>query len=204
MEPGFFLKGAAIGFSIAAPVGPIGVLCIRRTVRDGPWIGFLTGLGAATADAAYGCVAGFGLTAISGFLVRQQLWLGLVGGVFLCFLGVRAFFSRAPERASEAGAEQALAVYGTTLLLTLSNPSTILSFAAVFAGFGLGLSVNYGSAGALVLGVFLGSALWWLFLSGCVGLLRSRVDAKWMEAVNRASGAVLFSFGIWALYRALA
>lgn len=204
MEPGFFLKGVAIGFSIAAPVGPIGVLCIRRTARDGFWIGFLAGLGAATADAAYGCVAGFGLTAISGFLVRRQLWLGLIGGVFLCFLGVRAFFSRPPEKASPAGAEQVLAVYGTTLLLTLSNPATILSFAAVFAGFGLGVSVDYGSAGALVLGVFLGSSLWWLILSGCVGLFRSRVDSKWMETVNRASGAVLFSFGIYALHRSLA
>jgi threonine/homoserine/homoserine lactone efflux protein len=204
MEPGFFLKGVAIGFSVAAPVGPIGVLCIRRTVRDGFWIGFLAGLGAATADAAYGCVAGFGLTAISGFLVRRQSWLGLVGGIFLCFLGVRAFFSRPPDRVSPAGAERGLAVYGTTLLLTLSNPATILSFAAIFAGFGLGVSVDYGSAGALVLGVFLGSALWWLFLSGCVGLFRSRVDARWMVFVNHASGAVLFAFGIYALLRSLA
>jgi threonine/homoserine/homoserine lactone efflux protein len=204
MEPGFFLKGAAIGFSIAAPVGPIGVLCIRRTVRDGFPAGLLAGLGAATADAAYGCVAGFGMTAISGFLVRRQSLLGLVGGLFLCFIGARAFFAKTEERAATSGGDRLLSVYGSTLFLTLSNPSTILSFAAVFAGFGLGMSADYGPAAALVLGVFLGSSLWWLFLSGCVGMLRSRVDSRWMEAINRVSGVVLFSFGIYALHRSLA
>jgi len=203
MEPGFLLKGMAIGVSIAAPVGPIGVLCIRRTLRDGVWTGFLAGLGAATADAAYGCVAAFGLTAISGFLVRQQFWLGLVGGVFLCCLGVRAFLGRPAAQPAPAGSDPILAVYGCTLLLTLSNPSTILSFAAVFAGFGLGRSGDYRAACALVLGVFIGSALWWLILSGGVGMLRSRVDATWMRAVNRVSGGVLFAFGIYALGRSL-
>jgi threonine/homoserine/homoserine lactone efflux protein len=203
MEPGFFLKGVAIGFSIAAPVGPIGVLCIRRSLGDGVWIGFLAGLGAATADSAYGCVAGFGFTAISGFLVRQQLWLGLGGGVFLCHLGVRAFLSRPAAQAVSAGSDRALAVYGSTLLLTLSNPATILSFAAAFAGFGLGMSVDYRAAGSLVFGVFIGSALWWLILSGAVGMLRSRVDSKWMQTVNRVSGGMLFVFGIYALSRSL-
>ena len=90
-----FLKGLILGFAIAAPVGPIGVLCIRRSLADGQLSGFATGLGAATADALYGCVAAFGLTAVSGFLVKQQFWLGLIGGIFLCYLGMRTFFAKA-------------------------------------------------------------------------------------------------------------
>jgi threonine/homoserine/homoserine lactone efflux protein len=202
MELSFFVKGAAIGFSIAAPVGPIGILCIRRSLADGVWKGFSAGLGAATADAAYGCLAAFGLTAISGFLVAHEAWLGLFGGVFLCYLGARTFLSRPAQDAPAAGS-RFLSVYGSTLLLTLANPATILSFAAVFCALGLGTSADYLGAGALVLGVFLGSAAWWLALSGGVGLLRSRVNATWMRAVNRASGCVLFAFGIWALGRML-
>jgi len=200
MDPGFFLKGAAIGLSIAAPVGPIGVLCIRRSLADGTWAGFTAGLGAATADAAYGCVAGFGLTAISGFLVRHQVALGLAGGLFLGYLGVRTFASEPAPQAPEAGARP-LAVYGTTFLLTLANPATILAFAAVFSAVGLGISADYAGAARLVLGVFAGSALWWLVLSGGVGRLRSRVTPAWLRAVNRLSGCVLLAFGICALAR---
>src|SRR5688572_27162990 len=138
MDQSFFLRGVVIGCSIAAPVGPIGVLCIRRTLADGRRYGFASGLGAATADAVYGCVAGFGLTAVSDLLVSQQTWLRLIGGLFLCYLGAKSFFARpaaslaAPKGGALAGA------YVSTMLLTLTNPMTILSFAAVFAGLGLG------------------------------------------------------------------
>jgi threonine/homoserine/homoserine lactone efflux protein len=197
----FMMKGMAIGLSIAAPVGPIGVLCIRRSLRDGMAAGFVAGLGAATADAAYGAVAGFGLTAVSGFLIGQRFWIGLIGGIFLCYLGVRTFMSRpAAESAAEPGGSLP-AVYASTLVLTLANPATILSFAVIFAAFGLGAAVDYPAATSLVLGVFAGSALWWLALSGFVGLVRSRVKPAWMLAVNRASGAVLLAFGIYALSR---
>jgi threonine/homoserine/homoserine lactone efflux protein len=200
----FFLKGIVIGFSIAAPVGPIGILCIRRSLAEGPWIGLATGLGAATADAAYGCVAAFGLTAVSSFLVSQKFWLGLIGGAFLCYLGVRTFLSRPAEHAAAAVQTNGLfGAYASTLFLTLTNPMTILSFVAVFAGFGLGASPDYLAASVLVLGVFAGSALWWLILSGGVGSLRSRVKANWMQAVNRFSGALIFCFGLYALGRAL-
>lgn len=202
MEHGLFLSGAAIGFSIAAPVGPIGVLCIRRSLADGTLKGFSAGLGAATADAAYGCVAAFGLTAVSRFLNLHQAWLGLFGGAFLSYLGVRTFLSK-PALGAPAKDSGLLAIYGSTLLLTLANPSTILSFASVFSALGLGPAAGYRGAGAMVLGVFLGSALWWLALSGSVGLLRSRVNSAWMQWVNRVSGCVLLAFGIWALGRAL-
>lgn len=200
---GFFLKGLVIGFSIAAPVGPIGVLCIRRSLADGRLIGFATGLGAATADAAYGCIAAFGLTAISGFLVSQKFWLGLIGGVFLCYLGLRTFLSRPAAEAASVARAGLFSAYASTLFLTLTNPMTILSFVAVFAGFGLGASPDYVAAGVLVLGVFIGSALWWLILSGGIGSLRSRLSANWMQAVNRFSGALILCFGLYALVRAI-
>ena len=203
MDPAFFLKGAAIGFGVAAPVGPIGVLCIRRSIRDGAWEGFIAGLGAATADAAFGGVAGFGLTSISGFLVRWQFWLGLCGGAFLCCLGVRAFLDRAARSAAPVRGDRLTSIYASTLFLTLSNPATILSFAAIFAGFGLDLSSDYRNAGALVLGVFAGSALWWSVLSFGVGLLRSRVTPAWTRTINGVSGCVLLSFGFYAIFRSL-
>jgi threonine/homoserine/homoserine lactone efflux protein len=202
MDPTFFLKGIAIGFSIAAPVGPIGLLCIRRSLAGGQWVGLATGLGAATADAAYGLVAAFGLTAVSDFLVGQRFWLGLLGGAFLCYLGARTFAQKPAEQAAEARGDSLLAAYASTFLLTLTNPMTILSFVAVFAGFGLGSSPDYLAATTLVIGVFAGSALWWLLLSGGVGLFRSRIGPAWMQAVNRLSGAVIFGFGVYALVTA--
>ncbi len=189
----------AIGFSIAAPVGPIGVLCIRRSLTDGRLPGFVTGLGAATADAVYGCIAGFGLTAVSGFLVGQKFWLGLVGGLFLCWLGVRTLASKPAQQAAPVRAADLSSAYFSTFLLTLTNPMTILSFVAVFAGFGLGTSSSYLNAGALVLGVFTGSALWWFILSGSVGWFRSRIDSGWTSIINRLSGCLILAFGIYAL-----
>ena len=197
----FLLKGLAIGFCIAAPVGPIGVLCIRRSLAEGRAIGFATGLGAATADAAYGAVAAFGLTAISDFLVGQKFWFGLIGGIFLCYLGVRTFVSRPAEQAADIQGRGLPGAYGSTLFLTLTNPMTILSFIAVFAGVGFGTGKSYVNASTLLLGVFLGSAAWWLFLSTGVGLVRSRVNANWMRAVNRLSGAVICAFGVYSLSR---
>jgi threonine/homoserine/homoserine lactone efflux protein len=197
----FFLKGVVIGFSIAVPVGPIGILCIRRSLAHGPRVGLATGMGAATADAFYGGIAGFGLTAISAFLINERNWLGLIGGLFLCYLGVRTFVSKPEERASVQQSGGLLTAYSSTLLLTLTNPMTILAFVAIFAGFGLAAAPNYESAGVLVLGVFLGSALWWLMLSSGTGMVRSRVGTAWMRTVNRLSGSVIFAFGVYALLK---
>lgn len=195
----FILKGLVIGFSIAAPVGPIGVLCIRRSLAEGRQVGLATGLGAATADAAYGCIAAFGLTAVSSFLVGHRSWLGFLGGLFLCCLGVRIFISSPASRVAEIRGCGLLSAYLSTLFLTLTNPMTILSFVAVFAGFGLGASPDYLAAGLLVAGVFIGSALWWLLLSSGVALFQSRVGSGWMQAINRLSGCVIFAFGIYSL-----
>jgi threonine/homoserine/homoserine lactone efflux protein len=200
MEAGLFLRGLVIGFSIAAPVGPIGVLVIRRTLAEGRLAGLVTGLGAATADALYGCVAAFGLTFVTSLLVGQQLWVRLIGGLFLCYLGVRAFLAVSIDRAAAVAGSSLLGAYGATLLLTLTNPMTILSFAAVFAGLGLAaVSGDYAAASLLVLGVFAGSALWWLLLSGGVGLLRLQLTPGALRWINRVSGAILVVFGVLAL-----
>jgi threonine/homoserine/homoserine lactone efflux protein len=195
-----FLRGLLIGFSIAAPVGPIGLLCIRRTLADGRTVGFVSGLGAATADAFYGAVAGFGLTVVSGALVQGQTPLRLVGGGFLCYLGVRTFLARPAQEAALAGRRGLLGAYLSTLGLTLTNPSTILSFVAIFAGLGLGGGgSDYAGAGVLVAGVFIGSALWWLILSGTAGALRGRLTPSGLRWVNRLSGVILAGFGVAAL-----
>ena len=200
MDIWLLLRGLLIGFSIAAPVGPIGVLVIRRTLAEGRVAGLVTGMGAATADAIYGCIAGFGLTAISGLLLDNQWWVRLIGGLFLCYLGVRAFLARPAERAADAPSSGLLGAYLATLGLTLSNPTTILSFLAILAGLGVGVAGgSFGAAALLVLGVFTGSALWWLLLSGGVNLLRLRLTPAVLRWVNRASGLIILGFGVLAL-----
>jgi threonine/homoserine/homoserine lactone efflux protein len=200
MDASLMLKGLLIGFSIAAPVGPIGVLCIRRTLAQGRAAGLVSGLGAASADALYGCIAGFGLTFISSLLISQQIWLKLIGGAFLCYLGIRTLLAQPAERAATAAGMGLLGAYTSTFLLTLTNPTTILSFVAVFAGLGLAsMGGDYAAAALLVLGVFAGSALWWLLLSGGVGLFRTRFDTHAMRWVNRISGGVITVFGVLAL-----
>jgi threonine/homoserine/homoserine lactone efflux protein len=219
----FFLKGLLIGFAIAAPVGPIGVLCIRRTFAEGRAAGFATGLGAATADAFYGAVAGFGLTAVSAFLLGFQSELRLGGGVFLCALGLKTFLSRPAAAGARMQGRGLAQAYATTVVLTLTNPATILSFIAVFAGAGLGQQrAGTAEALAIVTGVFLGSAAWWLALSGFVDGWRRRhpefaawapnpvggavvtgvtlgVAQRELQRVNQVSGVLLFAFGAYAV-----
>ena len=203
MDFGLLLRGLIIGFSIAAPVGPIGILCIRRTLAEGRASGFLSGLGAATADALYGCVAGFGLTVISGFLVDQRFYIQLIGGLFLLALGIKTLRSAPAERAAAASGTGLAASYASTLLLTLTNPMTILSFAAIFAALGVAdTGGDLSAAALLVLGVFIGSAAWWLILSGGVGLMREKLSSGVLRWTNRLSGVILVAFGIIAVWHA--
>ncbi|MEM8603834.1 MAG: LysE family translocator [Cyanobacteria bacterium P01_H01_bin.121] len=223
-----FWQGFVIGLAIAAPVGPIGILCIRQTLANGWLTGLLTGLGAATADAIYGCIAGFGIAIVARALVQYQTILQIMGGCFLCYLGVKAFQEPvlSPESTSnqsdstaqlEYGASTLSAtehtprhegvfnwslarVYATTIGLTLSNPATILSFTAIFTSRGL---EQFGHSKAiallLVLGVFLGSACWWLLLSGMTYVLRQHLKPEHFIWINRGSGLVLIAFGSIAL-----
>jgi threonine/homoserine/homoserine lactone efflux protein len=204
----FFAKGLIIGFSIAAPVGPIGVLCIQRTLSYGRLAGFVSGLGAATADATYGVIAAFGLTFISGFLVQQQFLLRLVGGLFLLWLAWKSFSARPSDPRTRDASDKTKGLrvfqaYSSTLLLTLANPATILSFVAVFAGLGVGATAGddqrYVHAVILVLGVFLGSAFWWLMLAAVTGYFRDKMSAEHLVWVNRGSGVIIAIFGAAAL-----
>ena len=195
-----FGRGALIGLAIAAPVGPIGMLVIRRTLAEGRLLGLLTGLGAAAADALYGCVGAFGLTFISGLLMGYAFWTKLIGGAFLVYLGISTFRAKPREESTGISNVRYAAAFLSTMVLTLANPATILSFMAVFAGLGLGTkSGDYGAAGVVVGGVFLGSAIWWLMLSGSVGLLKHRINPTAMVWINRSSGVFLFGFGAIAL-----
>ncbi|MCB0164725.1 MAG: LysE family transporter [Anaerolineae bacterium] len=197
MTSNFLFTGLIIGFSIAAPVGPIGVLCIRRTLAQGRAVGLLSGLGAATADAFYGCVAGFSLTAISTLLLNQQFWLALGGGLFLCYLGVKTLRLSTTSLSTPTHRQSYVSAYASTFFLTITNPATILSFAAIFAGLGLvGEAGDYFAATILVLGVFAGSALWWLALSTGVSLLTGRIRSGFMPWINRISGLIILGFGV--------
>jgi threonine/homoserine/homoserine lactone efflux protein len=197
MQIEYFLRGVAIGFSIAAPVGPIGILCIHRTLSDGWSTGMLSGLGAACADMVYGGIAAFGIRAVSEFLLSQQVWIRTVGGLFLIYLGIRTIFSVRLEREIPSSQRGLLGAFLSTFLLTLTNPVTILSFGAMFAGFGLLTEgVSYSVSALIVLGVFLGSGLWWFLLSGGVNLLRTRFNISLLKWVNRLSGGVITTFGI--------
>lgn len=199
------LQGVVIGFSIAAPVGPIGLLCIQRTLARGRASGLVSGLGAATADGVYGGIAGFGMTFVSTLLVSQQAWIRLLGGAFLVYLGARIFLNIPRDSSVVVGSRRLVNDYATTLALTLSNPLTIISFAAVFAGLGVASNAgDYGAATVLVSGVFVGSALWWILLSVVVAAVRQRLHSGGMRWVNRLSGTIIAIFGIIALLSVVA
>ena len=225
MDAWLFLgKGLLIGFAIAAPVGPIGVLCIRRTFAEGRDAGLATGLGAATADAFYGAVAAFGLTAVSSVLLGFQAPLQVVGGLFLLALGLKTILARPAGNGARMEGRGLAQAYATTVVLTLTNPATLLSFIAVFAGAGLGQQ-SYGTAAAvaMVAGVFFGSGAWWLMLSTFVDRYRRRhpefaslapkalggaivagvtlgVAGDILRKINWISGALLIAFALAAFY----
>ena len=212
--PLVFGKGLLLGLAIAAPVGPIGILCIRRTLTQGRVIGFISGCGAATADAFYGTIAAFGLSTFSNFLVTYTTLLQLLGGCFLCYLGLKTFFSKSltpPSALTPSPSHplspnsppvHLLSAYTTTLVLTLTNPATILSFLAIFAGLGITQS-DYLQSVTLVSGVFSGSLLWWLVLVSGVAYLRSRLTPQHLTRFNSFSskgfGLIIVGFGVVAL-----
>lgn len=212
----FFFKGILVGLAIAAPVGPTALIIIRRTLRRGWTSGCATGLGAGTADAIYGFVAAFGLTLVGGFLLEQRSWLAFIGGVLLCALGIQSWFSHpADRRAAENGGSMGIAgllhEFASILMLTLANPMTILSFAAVIVAIGATPGetetikdplVDYPQMIALVAGVFVGSVLWWFMLVAVSGAARRRLSDQWLHSFNRLSGVGLLLFGAYVLFQA--
>jgi len=196
------LKGLFFGFVLAAVVGPMWVLCLRRTIEQGSAAGVASGLGIATADGLYGAIAAFGLTAISGFLLAHALWIGLAGLAFLAWLGAKALFAKpldpsTPLRTAAPGSLPA--AFASTLTLTLANPPTILAFTAMFAGLGLAAGASYQSAALIVAGVFVGSAAWWVILVAGAAALRTRLTARVLRAINLVSGVTILAFAAWQL-----
>jgi threonine/homoserine/homoserine lactone efflux protein len=192
------LKGVLVGILIAVPAGPVGVLCIRRTIFHGRLAGFLSGLGAATADAVFGIIAGFGLTVVSETLLEYQEWLRLGGAGFLLYIGISAL--RADPLAgtrTQRDPENLLADYVSTFVLTITNPITILAFLAIFAGIGFtGAEATLGRAAILVLGVWLGSLLWWAGLALGAGMARPSFRRDHLVWINRGSGGILVFSGV--------
>ncbi|MBI5571792.1 MAG: LysE family transporter [Desulfomonile tiedjei] len=200
MDSMLFPKGIIIGLSIAAPVGPVGLLCISRTLARGRVAGLVSGLGAATADGMYGILAGLGVAYVSDYLIGHQVLLRLVGGLLLICLGLRRFFAKPDLREEANNGSGLVGYYVSTFFLTLTNPLTVLMFAAVFAALGLqGSAGDYTALLALIGGVFSGSALWWLGLTYAVSRFRVILDEKQLRISNIVVGSVIFAFGILAL-----
>ena len=194
-------QGGAIGFLVAAAIGPIAMLCIRTTLERGRIAGIAAGMGVAVADTIYAAIGAYGISFVGAALASEESWLKLVGGIVLIGFGVYLARKQPVNSVEEQEVPKSItADFLMTLALTLTNPMTILSFTVIFAGLGLGATTgDYLSAVALVLGVFVGSALWWLILSGGVGLFRTRLDLSTMRWVNRASGVIITLFGVLAL-----
>jgi threonine/homoserine/homoserine lactone efflux protein len=199
MRGEFLLKGLAFGFILAATVGPMWVLCLRRTLASGALVGLASGLGIAVADGFYGAVAAFGLTAISGFLLAHAFWIGLAGSVFLLYLGVKTLVAKPVLVEKDEKTVNLSAAFLSTLGLTLTNPPTILAFAAIFAGLGLASSADYAAAALIVAGVFAGSAAWWVILALGAGKLRDRLGPRLFRAINIVSGLTILGFAAWQI-----
>jgi threonine/homoserine/homoserine lactone efflux protein len=198
MEPIYFLKGLIIGFAMAVPIGPLGIMCIRKTLAEGHARGLIIGLGAATADSLYASITAFGLTLISDVIAGQRFWFRLVGGVLLLFLGIRTFRAKRKDPKIPIENKGLLRSYVTAFLLALTNPVTLFAFVAVFAAFGMGYKPVVISACILVLGVFIGSGLWFLTLGYVVTHFRKNLDADGLRWVNKISGALIIASGIVA------
>ncbi|HIJ61551.1 MAG TPA: LysE family transporter [Rhodospirillaceae bacterium] len=196
MESLLFLRGVAVGFVLAAPVGPVGVLCIRRALADGRHAAFIAGLGAACADTFFGFVAVFGVSAVSSFLDSYQTLLRLVGGLFMLVLGTITMLRRPNLDPAPMTGPGLIRDFFSTFLITLTNPATILASMGVFAAYGALRDHPAGASGMLIVGVFAGSALWWLVLSGAAGAARQKVSAAWMGRLNKGSGLVLLLSGL--------
>lgn len=193
-----FLKSALIGLSIAAPVGPIGLLCIQRTLDKGTRVGLATGLGAAVADALYGAIGAFGVTAVITLLTGAHTLLAVGGALFLLWLAWSAWRSTpASQAAVDMGGVKAWQAFGGTFLLTVSNPATILSFIAVFSSLAGGMTTD--SPAWMIAGVFIGSAAWWLVLVGLVGRLRERLQPAHLRWIRRGSAVLLAGFAAYQL-----
>jgi threonine/homoserine/homoserine lactone efflux protein len=204
VEVTFFIKGLILGFVICVPFGPIGLLCVRSTLMDGKLAGLAAVLGASVVDAIYCAIAGFGVSFISNFLSNERTVLRLAGGLILIAMGIKIFLTHPSEKTPEASGHGLFASFGSSFFLMLTNPLAILVFTATFSALGIGgWHDAYISTGMLVIGVFLGSALWApIFVAG-VNLFSPRLTASQLRLANRIAGGILFGFGVVACFLAL-
>ncbi len=198
-----FIKGLIVGFLIAAPVGPVNVMCVRRTIMHGRLVGFVSGMGAATADTIFGAIAAFGLSFVYEMLMTERLWLGLGGGVLLLVMGVRTLLAEPPRATDTADPPNLLGDYTSTLFLTLTNPVTIVSFLAAFTA--VGVAAEPGEPiglddWVLLLGVFLGASTWWLVITEAVALFHGRIPLTILRWTNRVAGVVILAFAVVVLW----
>jgi threonine/homoserine/homoserine lactone efflux protein len=190
------LRGAAAGLAISAPVGPVNVLCVSRTLTKGLRSGFVSSLGAASADTFYGAIAGFSIQIVIGFLLREQNKLRVMGGILLVVIGVWYFFKRPEAFQRRPGDKETHSDFVSTLLLNLTNPTTVLSFLAVLAVLGLSGGRDMRLTLALVGGIFVGSMAWWLLLIGMAHHFRDKFDDRALFRMNRIAGLAIGAFGI--------
>ncbi|MGF6480284.1 LysE family translocator [Paraburkholderia sp. JPY419] len=209
-----FVTAAGVGLAIAAPVGPMGMLCIRRTLTGGPRAGLAIGFGIASGDAAYGLIAALGLVGISQFMLAYDRPLHLLAGLFLLYLGVRALLQKPPAEGADGngngngklaqiGRAGALRAYASALLLTLTNPQTIIMFAALFTTLAPRGAFSPAIALTTVGGVFAGSIAWWCCLVTMVSLARHAIGSRLRHAIDRVVGLMLAAFGVVEIRRAL-
>lgn len=203
MLTSIFLKGLVVGFLIAAPVGPVNVMCVRRTIMHGRLVGLVSGLGAAAADTIFGAIAAFGLSFVYELLMTERFWLGIAGGALLMVMGVRTLFAEPPRPSDTPDPPNLLGDFTSTLVLTLTNPVTIVSFLAAFTA--VGVAADPGEPiglddWILLLGVFLGASTWWLFITAAVALFHGRIPLTMLRWTNRIAGVVILAFAVGVLW----
>ncbi|MBM3539318.1 MAG: LysE family translocator [Alphaproteobacteria bacterium] len=203
MLTSIFLKGLVVGFLIAAPVGPVNVMCVRRTIMHGRLVGLVSGLGAAAADTIFGAIAAFGLSFVYELLMTERFWLGIAGGALLMVMGVRTLFAEPPRPSDTPDPPNLLGDFTSTLVLTLTNPVTIVSFLAAFTA--VGVAADPGEPiglddWILLLGVFLGASTWWLFITAAVALFHGRIPLTMLRWTNRVAGVVILAFAVGVLW----
>lgn len=191
------LKSIMLGFVVAAPVGPMALLCMSRVLSKGFFSGLITGLGIASADGVYACIVGFGLSAVSNFLIAHTKIIHIMGGLLLCYIGIKIFLSK---QASNNGKPKSSGDYFSSFFLTLTNPMTIVAFIALFSGLGVGTThPDILHAFTTIIGIFLGSLLWWLVLVTTVMIIHHKVESKFTQWVNVISGLIIAGFGFWMM-----
>ncbi|MDR3646746.1 MAG: LysE family transporter [Candidatus Babeliales bacterium] len=192
-----FLDGFILGLAVAAPIGPVGVLCIKKTLSSGLGVGLSSGFGASIAKVCYGIVVGFGLTSVSNFLINYNTYISIIGAAFLTYLGIKIFMTKPDMNCNEAQKENKVTAFITMFMLTIMNPMTVLSFLAVFSGLGIAnTAASYSNGCTLIAGIFSGSMSWWIFLCTIVNLFRQKINSNVLSWINKISGVVIVSFAV--------